>query len=304
MLAGMTTDKLLLVGLAWTGLLLGLVLLRIVLRRSTGAGAARALPVVTLLTAVMVLAVGAMAVVRVDSVVHPPTTVAEGLPHDGGPSAAGPNGSVSPSDGSAASPAPPASPAPTAPPASPAPPAPPTERSSLAPASSAPSPQVVEPAPASTEPSPAPRARPVATETPTAPEPTGADVVATPSARPPTAVSTAPPTPAPAATPFATPLPMQEPVASAAPPAVAVGPGTLTLPARVRVYSVEGGQVSGFAASSLARRVTVRGIGPGQYPMPTLDDPSGTTQLVLVSEGKLLGKLVSLDDSGVTFTPD
>lgn len=69
MLAEMTTDKLFVVGLAWTGLLLALVLLRIALRRSTGAGATRALPVVTALTALMVVAVGGVAVVRVAGLV-------------------------------------------------------------------------------------------------------------------------------------------------------------------------------------------------------------------------------------------
>ena len=298
MLGLVNGDRIVLVGIAWTTVLLVLLVLREVLRSSERPAAVRVVPVVNVLTAIMIAAFSIAAVLRLTLLIDPPEVSAQT--------------SLSPTPAMLASVT--ITPPPLRTPTLASSPAPTPWRPLTSAPSLAPSP-IPSPSPL---PSPTPKRTPTRTPVPTptpAPSPTPQPTptpkpTPTPSPSPtPSPTPTPPPTPAPTPTPTPTPTPSSSLSSSPSPaPDPTTDPagsyGTLTLPVRFTRYEVTDGRVTGFKKVTLDKPTTVRGVGPRTYRMETLGDPSGTKQLVKVLAGPLKGILVSPDDAGVTFVAD
>ncbi|MFN8619147.1 MAG: hypothetical protein U0869_00190 [Chloroflexota bacterium] len=334
----MSADRIIFVGIAWTMLLLLLLVFRGLLRRSHRPAAARLVPVLNVLTAMVIVAFSVAALLRLTLLIDPPRVNAEtaeratpspavmasvtvtpppmrspyALPFRLPKAVAAP--SPAPSAGPSIAPSAIPSVAPLAPVASVAPSAAPTAVPT-APPTPAPT---ATPTPPPT-PAPTPTAIPTPTPAPTAP-PTPTP---TPTRAPtPTPVPTARPTATPAPTPVPTRAPTPAPIATLAPPAAAGSPspsgssapsasgvpvvttGTVTLPARFTQYTVKDGRVTGFRKRTGDAGTTAPAAGPRTVSWATLSDPSGTKVLVKITAGPLDGVLVSPDDNGVEFVPD
>ena len=281
MLRGMSGDRIVLVGIAWTVVLLVLLVLREVLRSSERPAAARVVPVVNILAGIMIVAFSAAAVLRLTLLVDPPDASAQ-TSATPTPSAIG---AVTITPPPLRSPRPARTPRPTPTPRPMRTPRPtPVPVVTLSPAGT------VTPEPA---PTPTPTPTPARTPTPTA------------TSRPPT-----PPTPTPRPTPTVapTPTPTAVPTASPAPSLDPDGPvaaeGTVTLPLRFTAYTVTGRRVAGFETVRIDAPVSARAAGPRAYRLETLGDPSGRKSLVRILAGPLKGTLVSPDDPGVRFVLD
>lgn len=272
-----STDRIVLVGIAWTVVLLVLLMLREVLRSSRRPIAKKVLPVLNILTGVMIAAFSVAAILRLGLLVNP--TSSSAAPDPGGRAGgARAGGAVA----RTAVPAPAiediafwalSSPVVTRTPA-------PSAWDGLVGTPRPTLPPQLVPTPAS-EVTPEPEVTPATPgATPDAPEP--APSIPGPIASLPLASS------APGASPSA------EPVAEAA---------TVGLPRRFLSYTVGDDRITGFVRVSIAAPVRARAGAPQVYRMATFSDPDGSRRLVRVLDGPLAGTLVCPDDPGIAYRP-
>jgi hypothetical protein len=271
----MSTERVVLVGIIWAVLLLGLLILREFLRAIRTESRRRVLPVLDRLVLVMIVAFAAAAGLRLIGLISPQANASPGS------SSATDVAVVSPSNPTLA-------PTVTAAPPTPVVTLPPTPGSTpTIPPTPTASPTV---APTATD-KPTPTLPPTVTPTvPPTPPPTVPPTVApTPV---PSVPPTAPPTPSPtvAATPVPTPSPTE------------ASQGTVSVPATFRAYVVKNGTVRSYHEVQASRPFTARSTAPQPYSFPTFSNPDGTIQLVRLLSGPYAGQYVSPDDPGVRYT--
>src|SRR4051812_673323 len=272
----MSTERVVLVGIIWAVLLLGLLILREFLRAIRTESRRRVLPVLDRLVLVMIIAFAGAAGLRLVGLISPTTNASPGTSSATDVAAVSPsNPTLSPTVGTTTPPPTPVATLPATPGSTP----------TTAP-SPTPSPTVAPTATQNPTPTLPPTVAP--TEAPTPPPTTKPTVAPTPV---PTAPPTAPPTPQPTVAP--TPVPTAAPTDRSQ--------GTVAAPATFRAYAVKGDSVRGYREVKASRPFTARSTAPQAYSFPTFSDPEGTIQLVHLESGPYAGLWVSPDDPGVRY---
>jgi outer membrane biosynthesis protein TonB len=278
----MSTERVVLVGIIWAVLLLGLLILREFLRAIRTESRRRVLPVLDRLVLVMIVAFAAAAGLRLVGLISPPANASPG--------------SSSATDVAAISPS-----TPTLAPTVAVTPAPPTPAVTLPPTPG--STPTIPPTPTAS-----PTVAPTATQNPTPTLPPTVAPTAPPTAPPPTvrptAAPTVAPTPVPTVPPTAPPTPSPTATATPVPTPSPTEPsqGTVSVPATFRAYVVKNGSVRSYHEVKASHSFTSRSTSPQPYSFPTFSDPEGTVQLVQLLFGPYAGQYVSPDDPGVKYS--
>jgi len=274
-----STERVVLVGIIWAVLLLGLLILREFLRAIRTESRRRVLPVLDRLVLVMIVAFGVAAGLRLVGLISPPPTAS--------PGSSGTDVAVVSPSATAAVTASQVTPVPPTPVVTVPPTLPPTP---VATPTLPPTP-VVTPtvAPTATQkPTPTLPPTPVPTPVPTLPPTLPPTPVPTPV---PTVPPTLPPTPVPTVAP--TPVPTPEPTPAQ---------GTISVPATFKAYVVKNGSVRSFHVVQASHAFSARSTAPADYDFPTFSNPDGTIQLVQILSGPYADTWVSPDDPGVTYS--
>jgi hypothetical protein len=277
----MSTERVVLVGIIWAVLLLGLLILREFLRAIRTESRRRVLPVLDRLVLVMIVAFAVAAGLRLVGLISPSTNASPGTSAATDVAAVSPsNPTLAPTVGITAAPPTPATTLPATPGSTPTIPPTPTASPTVAPTATQKPTPTLPPTVAPTAP-------------PTAP-PTATPTLA------PTPVPTTPPTVPPTVAPTPSPTAAQTPVPTPSP--TAQSQGTVAVPATFRAYVVKNDSVRSYHEVQASRPFTARSTAPQSYSFPTFSRPDGTIQLVRLLSGPYAGLWVSPDDPGVRYT--